>query len=518
MQKSYFGIDFGTTNTAVVQILVDEHGTKTINLGEDDMPFSSLVAIHKVDGTILFGRQVKNKRRQLSRDYLVISSFKSKLSQDVEYCVADKRYTPTDITAIFLKAIKEYIYNKMKIDINAATFGIPVDFTPVQRRELLKAAKAAGIKVNKLISESTAAYMQNMDLVKGLSKVAVFDWGGGTLDISILEIRKNELKELAIHGIKLGGDDIDKLLAKKVHAYIACKKDIGDYDDMPDKDKDEIISRCEKAKIDLSDEDFTKIRLVDYGMPGVEWHSLEYESFKELIKPCIDQAIKALYEAIQKAQITVAQLDAIIMTGGSCEMRPIQDILKQLFERKNVKIISPENMQWCVANGAAMIDKLNTGYKLSHSIGVILSDDTFFPIFQKGHSVFQKIPELRFGVVEETTDAHFIITDENKNTLEIVNVPVKGFTSEGICLNAYIDEAMIAHLNLKSTCMSWGKDVEIHKLNFYYDISGKSIKAPDKKLVPIKDPSLCSFMGCLKKATRRGLCEEHYRWEYADSK
>jgi molecular chaperone DnaK len=527
MQKSYFGIDFGTTNAAVVQILVDEYGTKIINCREDDRPFSSLLAINKNDGTVLFGRQVKVKRQQLSRDYYIFSSFKSKLGKDEKIIIAGKQYTPTDITAMFLKSIKNYVKANMELEINNATFAIPVDFTPEQRRELKIAANAAGIEVNKFISESTAAYMRNIDLVKGLSKVAVFDWGGGTLDISILQIEKNILKELAIHGKKLGGDDIDKLLAKKIHSEIASKNSLDDFDYMSDKDKDDIIAKSEEAKIELSDYDFYRSRLIDYGMPGTVPISLELERFKEIIQPQIEDAVSVFYETIRKAGITPAQLDAIIMVGGSCEMQPIQEIMAQLFERKSIQIIYPENMQWSVAVGAAMVDSSNTKYKLSNSVGVILSDDTFYPIFKQNTAVPCEIDELRFGVVEETTDAHFIFVekqDERKNRLDSVSVPVKGFTMEDIRLNAHINEDMIAQITLQSTYMGQKKlSIEINKLGFYYDLDDmekvRENESSNKiKAFKSKEPKLCSYINCNEMASRGGYCDYHYNWEYANSK
>lgn len=525
MQKSYFGIDFGTTNTAVVQLRVDEHGTITEYCSEDAMPFSSLLAINRNDGTVLFGRQVKAKRQQLSRNYQIFSSFKSKLGKDEIFEVGGKKYTPTDITSLFLKSIKNYVYTNMELNLEEATFAIPVDFTPAQRTELKKAANAAGIKVNKFVSESTAAYMRNLDLVKGFSKVAVFDWGGGTLDISILEIEKNVLLELAIYGKKLGGDDIDKLIAKKTHAEIASKKSLIDYEDISDKDKDQIIAEAERAKIALSDEDFYRIQLIDYVNPGIERIPWELDRFKEIIKLQIDGAVATLYEAIKKAKITVAQLDAIIMVGGSCEMQPIQEIMANLFERKNIKIIYPEKMQWSVAVGAAMIDTSKTNYRLSQSLGVILEDNSFFPLIEKDTAVPCKIDEIRFGVVEETTDAHFIISDENLNTLKLANVPIKGFTEEGICLNAQIDEDMIAKISIQSTHMGRkNENIEIYKLGFYYDLS--DIKHPNENI--LKDEELnepissitksCSYLGCSDPAVRGGYCMYHYKWEHAESK
>lgn len=478
MSQNYFGIDFGTTNTAVVQLLVDEYGRKVVYCNEEDLPFSSLVAIKK-DGTeVLIGRQVRSKRHQLSKDYHIFSSFKSNLEKNDAVVIAGKRYTARDITALFLRGIKNYIINHQGLSIESATFAIPVDFTPAQRRALKLAAESAGIKVNKFISESTAAYMQSRTKLSGLTKVAVFDWGGGTLDISILEITKNRLTELAVMGNHLGGDDIDKLLAEKVHSKIAIQsQEIGNFDDMSDKDRDSLINRSEDAKIALSTEEFYRIRLVDYGLIPSANIPIEQNEFSEIIQPQVDSAVTTLYEAIKKANISVAQLGGIIMAGGSCEMRPIQQIMERLFGSKGINIFYPDDMQWSVAIGAANIDASLTKYRLSNSIGVMLSDDTFFPVLKNDTPVPCKINELVFGIVEDTTDAHFIICDDNKNTVSIINVPVKGFQSEGLRLNAGITEDMIADINIVSSHMSNNPShAEIKGLNFYYDLTENDVK------------------------------------------
>ena len=103
-----------------------------------------MVAINKNDGTVIFGRQVKDKRQQLARDHYIFSSFKSRLGKDDEIEVAGRKYAPRDITALFLKGIKETLKRNMGLDLDNATFAIPVDFTPEQRRELKLAASVAG--------------------------------------------------------------------------------------------------------------------------------------------------------------------------------------------------------------------------------------------------------------------------------------------------------------------------------------------------------------------------------------
>ncbi len=294
---------------------------------------------------------------------------------------------------------------------------------------------------------------------------------------------------------------------------------------MSGKDKDNLLAKCEEAKIVLSTEDYHRIQLIDYGMEGVARVPLELTQFKEIIQPQIEQAVATLYEAAKKAQISVAQLDGIIMVGGSCEMQPIQEVMAELFEKKNIKVIYPEQMQWSVATGAALVEANNLNYRLSQSIGVILSDDSFFPILQKGTVVpWCTSSEIKFGVVEETTDAHFIFSDEQLNTFDSANVPVKGFTTEGISLHAQVDNEMIANFTLQSTYMGQRhkRNVEINKIGFYYDLT--DIEKPVENISSfsgnntIGTAETCMFAGCTERAILRGFCSDHYKWERAESK
>lgn len=225
MQKTHIGIDFGTTNTAVVGMMVDEKGStpKHIILSEDgDLPFSSIVAIPKSDEyDYLFGRSVKKCRLELSKTHHIVTSIKSFLNDQSEIVTNDgKRFSSTQITTMFLNYVKTFIRKKYDVDITEATFSFPVDFKQEARKALRNAAEQSGITVNGFISESTAAYIANREQSRAYSKVLVLDWGGGTLDISLLKCVDNKLYELSVMGEKIGGDDIDKLLSENIHSKL----------------------------------------------------------------------------------------------------------------------------------------------------------------------------------------------------------------------------------------------------------------------------------------------------------
>ena len=178
---------------------------------------------------------------------------KSYLGTNEEFIINNRRYTAVQITAEFLRYIKVYVQKHYNIEINEATFAFPIDFTPEARKALKSAADLANININGFVSESTAAYIATKNEAKAYSKVMVIDWGGGTLDISILDLKGNYIYENSVYGDKIGGDDIDLEIAKRVHSKLINKTNIKvNFDEMKLEDKDKIISQCENVKIGFS--------------------------------------------------------------------------------------------------------------------------------------------------------------------------------------------------------------------------------------------------------------------------
>lgn len=473
----YFGIDFGTTNTSVVCINKDEYGEKYDYYEEETgLPFSSIVAIPK-DGKkkILFGREVKKKRLELSQDYEIIPSMKSYLGTDKAFCVEDRKYSATDITEAYLNYLKEYIINKYSVKIDEAIFAVPVDFKPSARRELKEAATNAGIKVKGFITESTAAYIANKNNTSAFSRVMVIDWGGGTLDISILELKGSCIYERSVYGEAIGGDDIDLEMAKSVHSKLIRQTGtMINFDEMSNVQKDAVITRCEIAKIAFTEDDATDILLREYGEFGTKTVSLDYEYFEEIVKPIIKESVlKAINTAMERGKVSKAGIDAVIIVGGSSKLRPFEKAMCNIFGED--KIIRSSKKDWTVAVGAAYIDIIGSEYYLNDTVGVLLSDDTVYPILRKNTDRIGKvIPPISFSLTEDAPCANFIFTNEDKSvTYHKTHVMTKGFLKEKLELSASIGDDQIAELKITNQYM--GEDyfeiIEINQLKFYYDLS-----------------------------------------------
>lgn len=468
-----FGIDFGTTNTSVVECLITDGVVTQTPYGENNQPFPSLVALHP-EKPAVFGWDVKRRRSQLIADgYNVISSFKNILGSDQSIVVGDnKYYSPTDITALFLSYVKSRVETMAKRSMTEAVIAIPVDFKPEQRHNLRKAAEKAGIRVKSFVSEPTAAYVNCREDLAGASNVAVFDWGGGTLDISLISVEKQEVSELAVAGQRLGGDDIDQMIARHLHSRVASQEGFArSFDDLEPAERDQIIECSENAKKRLSADDSAPIRLMRYAGKTLIRDEITLDEFTKLIDSRVDEAEKLLYDTAEKAGVSLGQMDAILMVGGSCEMQPIFQRMEKIAEEYHLSICRPDAIQWSVAGGAAILSAQRPSYRLKKGFGVILSDDSFYPVLEAGQEIPYRAQELRFGVVEDTTNAVFVFADESKVVLKRKSVPIKGFTSEGIHLQCEIDDDMIVHIRIYSDYAErLAVEDKINQLAFTYHI------------------------------------------------
>ena len=480
MTGNFIGIDFGTTNTSVVMILKDQYGERIKLLGENgEFPFASLLSID-YNNKVQIGNEVKKNRDSLAEAGQVVSSFKTLLGTNKKLRINNNEFTPVEVVAKYLECLKSFILKTHSVDISEAAFSFPVDFSPEARTELRDAAEMAGIKVNNLISESTAAYLATRESTKGLSRVMVIDWGGGTLDISILEIEGSIVKETTVYGEKIGGDDIDKELAERIHSQFNLKIDdksnCVQFNEMSSEQRDKMISACERAKIEISEdgEDYL-LTIRNYGNYGTKTLMISNDMFSDIVKPIIrNKVLNAIDIAMNRAEVSKGSIDAVIIAGGSSNLRPFADAIENVFGIE--KIIRPEKFQFISAQGAAMMPLIGGKFKLNDDIGIVLSDESIFPLFRKNiDGVGSKGDTHTFSLVEDSPDAHFIITNGNGRIVYgKVDIPTKGFLKERLIVNSSIDFDQIARISIKSDSVPdeyKNNSVEISKLTYYYDLS-----------------------------------------------
>lgn len=471
---AYYGIDFGTTNTSVY-LYNYEYGKGSRETGygtdgKDLTPFSSCIAISKTNpNDIKFGREVKEKINEYAEDYRIITSFKSLLGTDSEITVNGKRYSGKKLAALFLNHVKKTVTAE-RTDFKEAIFSIPVDFSARARTDLLKAAQAVGIKVKGFVSESSAAYISKVKDIKAFSKVMVIDFGGGTLDLSILNLQHNKVYEDAVYGVKFGGDDIDKELAlriiQKVYPGIP-------FEELESKKKDKLMNEVERMKIEFSEYD-------DYTMTlgeGTKPLDIDYDTFSDIITPMItSNVLNSILKVMEKANVSPENIDAVILAGGSSGLRPFADVILSLFGEDKVIFDDQNNRyQWMVAKGAAITSAIDCDFRLSDDICVLLSDGDTYPILRKDiNKVGDKSEPLSFSLTTDSFDAHFIFTDSTgRNRYLTTSVKAKGYLNEQFVLSVEIKKDQIARVIIKNKDIGNGyQEVrEINKLRFYYDLN-----------------------------------------------
>ena len=288
--QHYFGIDFGTTNSATVGFLVMDHKPECVKYGDEEgRPIPSVVAIDKTTGEIYTGRNAWDKKMQLSESCEYISSVKTILDSEQGKEIAGKIWTPVNIATEVFRSLKENVLDRTGLEMNEATIAIPVGFSSEKRSKLREAAKDAGIRIRSFISEPTAAFFANYNELKSSSLVAVFDWGGGTLDVSVLQHINGKISELSSSGRNIAGDYIDQKIAQRIHAKIARKKgrEIS-FEDMPSSAQDMMRVRAERAKRMLGDDDTATISINNYGEYGACRETLEYDWFADIVAPEVE--------------------------------------------------------------------------------------------------------------------------------------------------------------------------------------------------------------------------------------
>jgi len=452
--EHYFGIDFGTTNSATVGYMVMDHKPEMILYGDDEgRPIPSVVAIDKNTGEVFTGREAWEKKMELSESCEYISSIKTILDSDWTCLIAGEHWTPADVACEVFKTLKRTVAERTGAILDIATVAIPVGFSATKRAKLREAAAMAGIRIKTFISEPTAAFFANYSELKSATTVAVFDWGGGTLDVSILQNANGKISELATSGLNKAGDDLDKKIARRIHTRIARKKGVEvAFEDMPLNAQDLLLVRSERAKRALGDDDTATISINNYGIYGACRETLEYDWFADIINPEVDAAIDCLNKAISESVVGLENIDRIVMVGGSSNLRPLLEKMESHF---GDKLFFPDETMWSVGQGAGMLSVTPGGYYSNQTVGILLSDGGFFELLSPDTLLTGWHRKCSFGIVDTCEEARFVFggspdIDSSPQKYKSLSVPAYRFLQEQIVLHAEVDRDMIFKVMVKS--------------------------------------------------------------------
>ena len=345
------GIDLGTTNSCVA---VMEGGKATvIPNAEGDRTTPSVVGFTK-DGERLVGKVAK--RQAIANHENTVTSIKREMGTDHKVKLNGKEYSAPEISAMILSKLKQDAESYLGSKVTQAVITVPAYFNDSQRQATKDAGRIAGLEVLRIINEPTAAALA-YGLDKGENKnqkILVYDLGGGTFDVSILEIGDGVFEVLSTNGnTRLGGDDFDQRIIDLLVDEFKKSNDI-------DLSKDKLAMQrlkeaAEKAKIDLSATPKTTISLpfitADASGPKHLEYDLTRAKFDSITEDLVKQTLTCVENALKDAKLTMSDINKVIMVGGSTRIPAVYDAVQKLTGKEPFKGINPDE---CVAIGAAI--------------------------------------------------------------------------------------------------------------------------------------------------------------------
>ena len=351
------GIDLGTTNSCVA---VMEGGEPVVITNSEGARTTPSVVSFQANGERLVGQIAK--RQAITNPEHTIISIKREMGTDHKTKIDDKTYSPQEISAMILQKIKADAEAYLGEPVTQAVITVPAYFNDAERQATKDAGRIAGLEVLRIINEPTAASLAyGLDKTDHSEKIFVYDLGGGTFDVSILELGDGVFEVLSTNGdTHLGGDDFDQ----KIIDYIAndFKAQYG-IDLRNDKSAVQRLKEAaEKAKIELSSSMQTNINLpfitADSTGPKHIDMNLTRAKFNELTHDLVQRSIEPMKKALSDAGLSISQIDKVILVGGSTRIPAVQEAVKNFTGKEPSKGVNPDE---CVAMGAAIQAGVLTG-------------------------------------------------------------------------------------------------------------------------------------------------------------
>jgi molecular chaperone DnaK len=426
------GIDLGTTNSAVaimekgdVKIITNSEGGRTtpsvVGFAKDGGRLVGQVAkrqsITNPENTVYSIKRFMGRRISEVRDEIKMVPYKvvGGPNDDARVSIEGKQFSPPEISALILQKLKEAAEDYLGEKVTEAVITVPAYFNDAQRQATKDAGKIAGLEVKRIINEPTAAALAyGMDKKKD-ELIAVYDFGGGTFDISILEIGENIVEVKSTNGdTHLGGDNIDQRLIDWIAEEF--KKDQG-IDLAKDKMAlQRLKEAAEKAKIELSTTQETEINLpfvtADASGPKHLVLKLSRSKLEQLVGDIIERSIAPCQQAVKDAGVSIADIKEVILVGGMTRMPFIQELVKKFFGRDGNKSVNPDEV---VAAGAAV----QGGVLGGEAKDILLLDVTPLSLgIETLGGISHKLIERNTTIPTKKTDI-FTTAEDNQSTVEI---------------------------------------------------------------------------------------------------
>ena len=343
------GIDLGTTNSCVA---VMEGGKPVVIANAEGMRTTPSVVAFTKTGERVVGEPAK--RQAVTNADKTISSIKREMGTDYKVTIDDKKYSPQEISAMILQKLKSDAENYLGEKVTEAVITVPAYFNDAQRQATKDAGKIAGLDVKRIINEPTAAALSYGLDNENEQRIMVYDLGGGTFDVSIIEIGDGVIEVLSTAGDnRLGGDDFDNVITQYMLEDFKTKEGVDLSTDKMAMQR--LKEAAEKAKKELSSSTTTNINLpfitaTAEGPKHFEMN-LTRAKFNELTAHLVERTATPVSKALNDAGLNASELSKVLLVGGSTRIPAVQDKVKQLTGKEPFKGINPDE---CVAIGASI--------------------------------------------------------------------------------------------------------------------------------------------------------------------
>ena len=343
------GIDLGTTNSCVA---VMEGGKPTVIANQEGLRTTPSVVAFTKTGERLVGDPAK--RQAVTNAEKTISSIKRHMGTDYKVTIDDKKYSPQEISAMVLQKLKADAEGYLGEKVSEAVITVPAYFNDAQRQATKDAGKIAGLEVKRIINEPTAAALAYGLDNESEKKIMVYDLGGGTFDVSIIEIGDGVIEVLATNGdTRLGGDDFDEHLTTYMINEFKAQEGVDLSTDKMALQR--LKEAAEKAKKELSSAASTNINLpIITAVNGEPKHfdmTLTRAKFDELTHDLVERTVIPVQNALKDAGLNMSDISKVLLVGGSTRIPAVQDKVKQLTGKEPNKSLNPDE---CVALGASI--------------------------------------------------------------------------------------------------------------------------------------------------------------------